>query len=266
MPLVTIAVPAYNSGKTVGRMIDSVLAQGYTNWELLIADDGSQDNTADVVRSYRDPRIRLISDRANRKIAFRLNQLIDEARGEIFLRMDADDKMFPNRIERQVRFLLENPDVDIVGGGAIVTDDDGTILGGRSLVAVPVEVSWLMHPTVAGRTAWFRKNRYDERFSGCEDTELWNRTKKFSKLVLLNGPVIYYKDSSTFNLRQYIRRKFQGMHVALCDENLSPRVRIRLFISASIKMVCSLGVCALGQSKFFVRRRNTRIEDLPPFL
>ena len=260
LPLVTIAVPAYNAGKTIGAMIESVLVQTYTNWELLIVDDGSSDNTAEVVRSFSDSRIRLICDGTNRKIAPRLNQLIDEAKGEFFARMDADDRMLPDRIERQVAFLIAHPEVDVVGGGAIVVDEGGNVLGGRNIVSEVATVNSFIHPTVAGRIEWFRKWRYDERFNGCEDSELWRRARRESVYRLLPGAVIYYKDSLSFNLKQYLFRQKQGARVALLGSGISLRERGKLFAGVILRSVIAVGVVCLGVSSVWVKRRNCSIK------
>ena len=260
-PLVTVAVPAYNAEKTIGAMIESVLAQTYVNWELLIVDDGSSDNTAEVVRSFGDPRIRLICDGKNRKIAPRLNLLVDEAKGEFFSRMDADDRMFPDRIERQIRYLLEHPEVDVVGGGAIVVDEDGNILGSRDVVSEAIAVSSFIHPTVTGRIGWFRKWRYDERFNGCEDSELWRRARQESVYRLLSGATIYYKDSLSFNLKQYLFRQKQGARVALFGNGISLLERGKLFVGAILRSAIAIGVSCLWLSSVWVKRRNSPIKQ-----
>lgn len=259
-PLVTIAVPAYNAGKTIGAMIESVLAQTYTNWELLIVDDGSSDNTAEVVRSFSDSRIRLICDGKNRKIAPRLNQLIDEAKGEFFARMDADDRMLPDRVERQLEYLIAHPEVDVVGGGAIVVDEGGNVLGGRNIVSEATTVSSFIHPTVTGKIEWFRKWHYDEHFNGCEDSELWRRAKRQSTFRLLPGAVIYYKDSLSFNLKQYLFRQKQGARVALFGRGISLRERGKLFFGVVLRGVIAVGVVCLGLSSARVKRRNRPIK------
>lgn len=259
-PLVSIAVPAYNAGKTIGTMIESVLAQTYTNWELLIVDDGSSDDTAEVVRSFLDSRIRLICDGKNRKIALRLNQLISESKGEFFTRMDADDRMFPDRIERQLEYLIAHQEVDVVGGGAIVVDEGGNVLGGRNIVSEATAVSSFIHPTVTGRIAWFRKWRYDERFNGCEDSELWRRARGESVYRLLPGAVIYYKDSLSFNLKQYLFRQKQGVRVTLFGSGISLRERGKLFVGVILRSVIAVGVVCLGLSSAWVKRRNCPIK------
>ena len=123
-PLVTIGIPCYNVGRFIALSIKSVLAQTYTNFELIITDDGSTDNTVDEIRKFNDSRIIMIVDGENHGISYRLNQQIDMAKGYIFIRMDGDDIMFPNRVEKQVKYLQEHPNIDVVGTGAVIIDDE----------------------------------------------------------------------------------------------------------------------------------------------
>ena len=255
-PLVTIGVPAYNAGKTIGAMIKTVLGQSYENWELLIVDDGSKDDTVAVAKSFEDSRIKVFSDGENRKIAARLNQLVDMAQGRFFARMDADDEMLPDRIERQVGYLLANPEVDVLGGGAIIIDETGTVWGSRNVVAAPMEVSSFIHPTVMGKLEWFRKNRYDERFSGVEDMELWRRSRKHSVFRILNGPLIRYRDPKTQSLKKIFFAQRQNFRVVFLGREISFRSRLALFFKAAVKCIVVFIVVVSGKGPAFVARRN----------
>lgn len=255
--LVSIGVPAYSAGKTIGAMIKTVLRQSYGNWELLIIDDGSKDDTVSVAQSFRDSRIRVFSDGENRKIAARLNQLLDMANGRFFARMDADDEMLPDRLERQVAYLLAHPEVDVLGGGAIVIDETGKAYGTRNVVAAPTEASSFIHPTVMGKLEWFRKNRYDERFSGVEDMELWRRSRNRSVFRILDGPVIRYRDPKTLNLKKYFFAQRQNLRVAFSGKEISFAVRLKLAAEVLIKCIVVAGVVLAGKESAFVARRNS---------
>ncbi|HEX2628788.1 MAG TPA: glycosyltransferase [Chitinophagaceae bacterium] len=116
-PKVTVLMPAYNAGAFIGDAIRSVLAQTFTAFELLIIDDGSTDNTGSIVRSFNDPRIRLITQ-SNRGISTTLNLGLSESHTEYIARFDADDICYPNRLEAQFSFLQVNPEYVIVGCNA----------------------------------------------------------------------------------------------------------------------------------------------------
>ncbi len=257
VPLVSIGVPAYNAGKTIAAMIETVLAQSYENWELLIIDDGSKDDTVETAKSFKDVRIKVFSDGENRKIAARLNQLVDMANGRFFARMDADDEMLPDRLERQVAYLLAHPEVDVLGGGAIIIDEVGKAYGARNVVTAPTEVSSFIHPTVTGKLEWFRKNRYDGRFNGCEDTELWRRARRHSVFHLLNATVIRYRDPRTLNLKKYFFAQRQNLRVVFFGAGISFLDRVRLFVGSILRTAIAFFAMLTGCEKAFVARRNS---------
>lgn len=215
-PLVTIGIPCYNVGKFIGYTIKSVLSQTYSNFELIITDDGSTDNTIDVINNYIDERIVVISDGSNKGISYRLNQQIEQAHGEIFVRMDGDDIMFPDRLEKQVRFLLQNHEIDVVGTSAVVIDEHNNITGLRSSIVPPhrpediINRNPFIHPSVAGRLSFFKKYHYAEDLCGVEDKDLWCRGIVDGKYSQIDEPLIYYRDFNSVKLNTYLFRKKQG--------------------------------------------------------
>ena len=212
-PLVSVVIPAYNCEKTIQYTICSVINQTFTDFELLIFDDGSTDDTTNIIESFSDIRIKLYKDGYNKGIACRLNQLINLASGHYLIRMDGDDLMFHNRLERQVKFLQEHPDVDVVGAPAIVIDENNNILGLRGRASRIWSFddlfmsSRFIHPTVAGKTEWFRNWKYDESLSGCEDMDLWIRSFKKSVFADILEPVLFYREPLTFRLKTYLKRQ-----------------------------------------------------------
>lgn len=212
-PLVTIAIPVFNCQNSIRSAISSVINQTFPDFEILIYDDGSTDNTINIIKEFSDSRIRLFSDGCNKGIAYRLNQLIELASGVYFFRMDGDDLMFPNRVEKQVSCLLENPDVDIIGSSAIVIDENNIIIGKRGELNRNRNFDDLfmsarfIHPTVAGKIEWFRRWRYDENLSGCEDMDLWIRSFKESIFADCNEPLLFYRESLKMRLKTYLKRQ-----------------------------------------------------------
>ncbi len=208
---VTIGIPFLNARRTLADAVRSVFAQTHQDWELLLIDDGSTDGSLDVVRGIADPRVRVFSDGVNRGLCARLNQIAALAEGTYLARMDADDLMHPERIERQVRFLDANPAVDVVDTATFTVDDDLTPLGIRGeqpLDADPIAVlrnGLLVHPTVMGRADWFRRNAYDAAYVRAEDRELWCRTSATTKFARLCEPLFFYRESLAGNLRNYLR-------------------------------------------------------------
>lgn len=224
-PRVTIGMPVYQAEKTVGEAIRSVLRQTWTDYELLVVDDGSTDGTIEVIRIFQDDRVRVVADGEHRGIAARLNQMVREAQGEYFARMDADDVMMPERLARQMTFILAHPEADVIGCSALVMDDSGNVMGKRNETSgltvsetSTIRGSWqqvdrLMHPTLLGRTEWFRANPYNEAYSGCEDWELWLRVRDKATLLRMNEPLMYYRERTTFNIRRVWRERIVGLCV-----------------------------------------------------
>lgn len=115
MPKVTVLMPVYNREKYLREAIDSILSQTFTDFEFLIVDDGSTDNSLEIVNSYPDSRIRLIRNLANLGISESLNIGLSESLGDYVARMDSDDISLPNRLQKQIEFLNQNPDITVLG-------------------------------------------------------------------------------------------------------------------------------------------------------
>ncbi len=117
-PKVTVLTPVYNREQYIATAIESVLAQSFTDFELLLIDDGSTDGSAEILRSYTtDPRVRVVRNEQNLGIPQTRNRGIDLARGEYVAMLDSDDWAYPCRLETQVAFLDRHRDVAVVGPG-----------------------------------------------------------------------------------------------------------------------------------------------------
>ncbi len=212
-PLVSIALPVKNMADTVGRAIESVLAQTYTNWELLVLDDGSTDNSAAVVQRFSDSRIMLITDNENSGFAANLNLAIKLAKGQYFARFDADDLMRPERLARQVAFLKRNPNVDVLGTAMSVYGRQGQVLSERifptnhaQIVSKPYNGFLMAHPTWLGKTSWFRRWQY-QNLPRYEDQDLLLRAYQSSTYANLSAILLdYYEPHFSFQKRFAARK------------------------------------------------------------
>src|ERR1700733_15711426 len=119
-PMISIAMPFYNSAATLELSIRSILNQTYGDFELLLCNDGSDDHGLAIARSFDDPRVICWSDGRRRRLAARLNECIDRARGRYLARMDADDIAYPDRLAQQLDFLSNHAEVDLCSAGAMV--------------------------------------------------------------------------------------------------------------------------------------------------
>lgn len=123
-PAVTVLMPAYNAGRYIREAVESVLAQSFTDFEFLIFDDGSTDDTPAILASFSDPRICIVS-RPNRGLIATLNEGLAAARASLVARMDADDVCLPHRLERQVAFMAAHPEHVLLGSDVVYTDREG---------------------------------------------------------------------------------------------------------------------------------------------
>src|SRR5690554_372042 len=130
--MITIGIPFYNDEHFLDFAIQSVFNQTYTDWKLILISDGGTDGSLSIARSYeKDPRVTIISDGENRKLPYRLNQIAQLSTTKYLARMDADDIMHPERIEKQLEILQKNPDIDVLGTNAYSIDDENNIQGVR---------------------------------------------------------------------------------------------------------------------------------------
>ena len=200
-PLVTVAMPVYNAGKYLRLAVLSIIRQTFTDWELLIIDDGSTDSALQDIADIDDARIKIFRDGMNRGLAARLNEAADMARGRYLARMDQDDVSYPERFARQIAALQNNPELDLVATRAIVINENDQATGlfpyaifHKEICARPWRGFYLPHPTWMGRIEWFRKHRYTVPGPYfCEDQELLLRSYRDSRLGTMDEILFAYR-------------------------------------------------------------------------
>lgn len=206
-PLISVIMPVFNGEKYLHEAIKSILSQTFDDYEFLIINDGSIDNTRNIIESYRDDRIRIIDNEINQGLASSLNKGIGLSRGVYIARMDADDVSFPERFKRQIEFLQLHPEIDLLGCRAVVFRSVVDIVGllpfypsHQAICARPWRGISLPHPTWMGRANWFRHYQY--RFPEvlrAEDQELLLRAYPDSCFACLDEVLLGYRQGS-FNL------------------------------------------------------------------
>lgn len=220
--LVSIGLPVFNAQKTIERAIKSILWQSMNEWELIVIDDGSTDDSKKICRSFNDPRIRLISDGKKRGISRSLNLAVQEAKGKYFARMDADDVSFPKRLENQVAFLEKNEKVDLLGTGMLIFNSAGKIAGVLPVMLTHEEICqkpwwgfYLAHPTWMGRMEWFRENPYPTfscrksllgLIDRAQDQGLLFRTFRTSRFACLPEPLLGYRENPQDQFKALLSR------------------------------------------------------------
>lgn len=200
-PLVSILMPVRDGARYVQAAIDSILAQTMHDFELIALDDGSTDETPDILAACDDSRLVVVTQEP-RGLVETLNGGLEIARGTYVARMDADDVAVSRRLELQLAFMESHPDVGIVGSSVRLIDEAGTVHGARPCATDEVEIRWesllenpFMHSTVMLRSEVLQRHSltYDDDFRAVEDYDLWMRLLRHAKGANLAEPLVLYR-------------------------------------------------------------------------
>lgn len=199
---VTVLLSAYNDERFLGAAIDSILAQTFTDFELLIVDDASTDRSREVVQRYRDPRLRLLVNDRNLGLGASLNRGLATIRSEYVARLDGNDLSFPQRLERQVAFLDAHPEVAVAGAQAMLIDVRGKAKGELRRPVTELGLRWMriFGSPLIHSSAMFRRavvcdelGGYDDRHRFGEDFDLWCRVAKAHAIANLPETLVAYR-------------------------------------------------------------------------
>lgn len=199
MPKVTIAIPVYNDADFLRESLDSILAQTFSDFELLIIDDGSTDETVGILASYADKRLRIIRHEANQGRPFARNTALDAADGEYLAWMDGDDISHPRRIEKQIDFLGAHPEIDICGCALqCFQDRQDTVFYPYTPEHVRAGIIWgptIPNPASCMRLSSIRKAqlRYCEDLLRVEDYAFWLDALLGANLQAVNIPDVLFR-------------------------------------------------------------------------
>jgi glycosyltransferase involved in cell wall biosynthesis len=232
-PRMTVLMPVFNGESYLRPAIESMLGQTFGDFEFLIIDDGSTDGSLDICRSYRDERIRLLENGRNLGLIATLNRGLDRARGEYIARMDCDDVSFPRRLERQLAFLEQHPDVGLCGTWYERVSDQASVVmkppGEDSAIRfLLVFDSVFAHNTIVFRRSVLERHqiRYDPDYPYAEDYELWTRCARYTRLANLPEVHLLYRYHP-----ENTSRRYRGEQVRTAD-----RVRSRYLDELGIRM------------------------------
>lgn len=195
-PKVSVLMPVYNGNRYLRESVDSILNQTFTDFEFLIVDDGSTDNTWEILREYadRDQRVKLFKNEDNIGLIKSLNKGLNLARGAYIARQDADDVSLPERFEKQATVLDKQPEVILASCDIEIIDSEGNLTGKLQRSCDPKLVAWylIFHNRIAGHSqVMFRRKPvldlggYSQINSYSEDYELWCRLVKVGDIVIL---------------------------------------------------------------------------------
>jgi glycosyltransferase involved in cell wall biosynthesis len=221
-PRVTVVTPVYNRAAYVAASLDSILAQSFADFELLVVDDGSTDNSRAIIEARDDPRIRLVVNERNRGIAATRNRAVGLARGAYLAFLDSDDIACPDRLARQVDFLDRHPDIAAVGGWVAWMDESGRRRGKiKRLATEPDDIAAqrLFRPGMVNSAAMARSDilaqfPHREELRVGSDFQMWARFAGRHKMANLPEVLVM------------VRRHGQRITAALEDQVAAVRTSI----------------------------------------
>ena len=204
-PLVSVIIPTYNCAQFILQSVQSVIGQTYQNLEIIIINDGSTDNTKEILKNnISDPRVHVFHQ-SNRGMAKSLNFAINISSSELIARHDADDLMLSDRIEKQVNEFVSRPDLQVLGAVGFYIDTNNNILGRVTSDITPAKIEkWykpkaepigLLHPSVMYKKSTIKSvGGYRHDYWPSDDIDLWNRLVEVgAKIDVLQIPLIHYR-------------------------------------------------------------------------
>ncbi len=202
-PPLTVLLSVHNGRRYLREAVQSILDQSFGDFEFLIINDGSTDDSLEILNEFaqKDSRIRIIS-RANRGLTVTLNEGITLARGEFIARMDADDIALPDRLEKQLAYLQNNPECVLVGSRVLLVDPEGLPIREICDQQTHEDIDYalmthgwpLVHPAVTLRTSAVRAiNGYSEKYRTNQDHDLFLRLAEYGRVANLPDTLLKYR-------------------------------------------------------------------------
>lgn len=226
---ISVLLPVWNCPHYVGQAVESILNQSYSDFECIIIDDGSTDNTPEILRKYQDPRIRLVQH-ANRGLAATLNEGIELARGKYIARQDQDDISLPDRLTKQLAYMESHPECGLLGTWAQIMEGDRLTERYHRHPSCPCELSYqlLFNNPFVHSSVMVRKSvletvggySTDPSRQPPEDYELWSRLSRLSSVANLPEVLLYYREVPG-SMSRAGPSPFRDNVIKICIENLS---------------------------------------------
>lgn len=209
LPEVSVVMSCYNAGKTVNKAIQSIIDQSFEEFEFIIVEDGSSDDTLSILTKWqkKDKRITIIINNKNLGLAGSLNKGIKASKAKLIARMDADDWAYPNRLQRQLCYMKDHTEVDILGSAVMRVDDHDRDLGinqlpenHESIVTRVFKKPLVYHPTIMiKRNVYESLGWYNEKLRWAEDADLWYRIYDEVRFHNLPDVLLRYRVKSRLN-------------------------------------------------------------------
>jgi glycosyltransferase involved in cell wall biosynthesis len=228
IPAVSILVATHNNAPYLREALDTLLGQTFPDFELIVVDDGSTDETQQILSSYRDARLVLLRNERRHGVAAARNRTIAVSRAPLLAVADADDRYDLRRLEKQVRFFDKHPEVDIAVSDFYLMTGGGKVFGRvrvpRTDALIKLHFTWqneLSHPTALCRRAVvLRSGGYDESFSSAVDTDWFARMSEYAVFGVITDPLHYNRKHPTSTSAnhdpQQAAKRFGISHRLMC--------------------------------------------------
>lgn len=222
MPKVSVIMPAYNAEKYIKEAIDSILNQTFKDFEFIIINDGSIDSTEDIIKSYTDPRIKIINHDTNQGIYASRSDGLKMAQGEFIAILDSDDIAIKNRLEEQLNFMENHPNIAVVGSWMEVINVDHREVHTLKHDCDPVIIKWthILKNQILNSSSFFRKKTVDKigyyrkEYEYAEDYDLWSRISRRYKMANMPRVLVQYRIRGKSVTRAPETRKTQKQHIS----------------------------------------------------
>ena len=269
-PLVSVIIPTYNAASTISRAIASLMYQTYQNWECIVVDDGSSDNTEAIVKKFSQSKIKYFKNPVNKGRGYSRNFALKNVSGEFLCMLDADDWYLPEKLDRQIQEFSKRSDVGVVSCNMISIGRDGKVLGANLFGTnreTKKDLSPLKGPTFLPipfapsmiRTSLARDQGFNESLRTSEDFA-------FLLPILMKTPSVQlpyvgyaYEEESGLTYSKMIDRLFASTRIFATFAFTHP-LSTTLNLTKVVARAAYYSLCfATGSEKFLLQRRTTKI-------
>lgn len=260
--LVSIMMPVYNNESSLELALKSIVQQSFTNWECIVVNDGSTDNTAKILDKITDSRFRIVTFEQNQGRPFARQKALELAEGKYLAFLDADDFYHPDKLQKQVEILELYDDVVVVSSGDASYDGNFKLMtyrgvgdGKKRIFVIGQKLRCAMRTSMI-RMSVARQFMFDFRLKHAQDTNYMMRLMHNNKYIITPSIHYYYSEFSSVNLAKLLRTYYYSLLNiwSLREYNYSNSVKVVVLIV--VKFLATLVLAPLTGVKFFLKRRG----------